>query len=141
MKHMSNRTLIVAGLVALAGATPACLSTAHAADTAQLPPPSNQAGVTYAKDIQPLFERSCTKCHGEEKQKAKLQLDTLEHVLAGSKDKKVVLPGKSAQSLVVLAVAHATEEEDHWMPPADKAEPFSKEEIGLLRAWIDQGAK
>jgi len=138
---MSNRTHILACILALAGALPALTTSSLAAETAQLPPPSDRTGLTFEADLKPLFERSCTKCHGEEKQKAKLRLDSLEHVLAGAKGEKILVPGKSAESLVVLAVAHATEEEDHWMPPADKAEPFSKDEIGLLRAWIDQGAK
>jgi hypothetical protein len=138
---MSNGTHILACVLVLAGAVPALTLNSHAAETAQLPPPSDRTGLTYEADIKPLFERSCTKCHGEEKQKAKLRLDSLEHVLAGAEDEKILVAGKSAESLVVLAVAHATEDEDHWMPPAEKAEPFSKEEIGLLRAWIDQGAK
>lgn len=110
-------------------------------DVSKLPAPSEKTGVTYATDIKPLLDRSCIKCHGEEKQKAKLRLDSLEHVLKGSRDEPILVKGKSAKSKVVFAVAKATEDEDYWMPPEDKAQPFSKEEIALLRAWIDQGAK
>jgi mono/diheme cytochrome c family protein len=114
---------------------------ASAADLAKLPEPAARADVTYAADIKPLFERSCVKCHGEEKQRAGLRLDSLKAALKGTKEEKVIVPGKSAESELVLSVAHATEDEEHWMPPEGKAEPLSKAEISLLRAWIDQGAK
>ena len=110
-----------------------------AADVNKLPPPANKAGVTYSTDIKPVFEKCCIKCHGPEKQKGKLRLDTLENVLKGGEDGKVVQPGKSADSMLVKAVARL--DEDTAMPPEGKADPLSKEQVGLIRAWIDQGAK
>jgi len=110
-------------------------------DPSKLPPPAEKQNVTYAADIHPLLERSCFKCHGEEKQKAKLRLDSLQDALKGAGDKAVIIPGKSAQSELVKSVAHTTTDEDHWMPPEGKAKPLTPEEISLLRAWIDQGAK
>ena len=54
-------------------------------DTSKLPPASSKEGVTYAADIQPIFEKSCYPCHGPKtpKPKGKLRLDTLELVLKG----------------------------------------------------------
>src|SRR5206468_12946574 len=69
-------------------------------DTSKLPPAASATGVTYAKDIKPIFEKSCMKCHGAEKQKAKLRLDSLEAALKGSENGKVVLPGNSAGSIL-----------------------------------------
>ncbi|MCU0772046.1 MAG: hypothetical protein MUE94_09815 [Verrucomicrobia bacterium] len=109
--------------------------------TPTLPPPTQKEGVTFDRDIQPLLARSCTKCHGEEKQKAKLRLDTRQDALRGAADEKVILPGNSAESLLVKAISKATKEKDEWMPPAGKAQELSPAEIGLVRAWIDQGAK
>lgn len=109
--------------------------------TTPLPKPSSKKGVTFDTDIKPLFERSCTKCHGEDKQKARLRLDSLEMVLAGAKGEKVIAPGKSAKSKLVLVTSKATDDEDEWMPPPGKAQELTPEEIGLVRAWIDQGAK
>jgi mono/diheme cytochrome c family protein len=112
-------------------------------DTSKLPPPADKQGVTYAADIKPMFEQSCTKCHGADKQKGKLRLDSLQAVLKGGEDGKVVMPGKSADSMLVQNVAHLGDE-DFWMPPPDnkdKIPPLTKEQIGLIRAWIDQGAK
>ena len=112
-------------------------------DISKLPPPSDKSGVTYAADIKPIFEKSCIKCHGTEKQKGKLRLDTLEATLKGGEDGKVIMPGKSADSMLVHNVAHIGDE-DMWMPPPDnkdKIQPLTKDQIGLIRAWIDQGAK
>ena len=84
-------------------------------DPAKLPPPATQKGVTYAKDIRPLFEATCFRCHGEEKQKGGLRLDSLEAVLKGGEDGKVVIPGDSAKSFLVIATSRLDEEFE--MPP------------------------
>ena len=109
-------------------------------DTSKLPPASDKKGVTYDKDIKPIFEKACFKCHGPEKQKAKLRLDSLAATLKGGDDGKVIEAGDSAKSILVHNVAHIGEE-DYWMPPPDKGDPLTKEQISLIRAWIDQGAK
>jgi len=112
-------------------------------DTSKLPPASDKKGVTYATDIKPIFDKSCVKCHGAERPKAKLRLDSLKGALKGSSDGKVIEPGKSAESILVHNVARLSEE-DYWMPPPDnkaKIPPLTSEQIGLIRAWIDQGAK
>jgi len=112
-------------------------------DVSKLPPASDKTGVTYATDIKPIFAKSCVNCHGQEKQKGKLRLDSLEAVLKGGEDGKVVEPGKSAESMLVHNVAQIGDE-DLFMPPPDnkaKIPPLTKEQIGLIRAWIDQGAK
>ena len=88
-----------------------------------------------------MFEKSCFKCHGSEKQKGKLRVDSLDAVLKGGEDGKVVVPGKSAESLLVYTVARVCVDEDDFMPPEDKGKPLTKEQVGLIRAWIDQGAK
>jgi len=110
----------------------------------KLPPASAKSGVTFAADVKPLLDASCVKCHSGDKPKAHLKLDSLENALKGSKDGKVVVAGNSAKSLLVLAAAHATKDHDLWMPPPHNkagAKPLTPEQIGLLRAWIDQGAK
>ena len=109
-------------------------------DVSKLPPASDKKGVTYDKDIKPIFQKSCFKCHGPEKQKAKLRLDSLAAALKGSENGKVIEVGDSAKSILIHNVAHIGEEDD-WMPPPDKGDPLTKEQISLLRAWIDQGAK
>jgi mono/diheme cytochrome c family protein len=107
-----------------------------------LPPASTKTGVTYATDIKPIFDTACLKCHDSQKpkQSAKLSLDTLAGVLKGDRDGKVITPGDSAHSDLVLSVAHVGDP-DTYMPKGKTAKKLTDDQIGLIRAWIDQGAK
>jgi uncharacterized membrane protein len=120
-------------------------ATASADDSpGTVPPASTKTGVTYATDIKTILDASCVKCHSGDKPKARLKLDSLENVLKGGKDGKVVTPGDGANSFIVKAAAHATSDSDSWMPPPHNRAnigPLTPEQIGLIRAWIDQGAK
>ncbi|MBL9139375.1 MAG: c-type cytochrome [Verrucomicrobiales bacterium] len=124
--------LITAGITASAMA-------ADKVDVSKLPPAAKQQGVTYAKDIKPIFEKSCVKCHGPEKQKGKIRVDSLEATLKDGEHGPIVVKGKSADSSLVHSVARLNE--DEAMPPEGKGDPLTKEQVGLIRAWIDQGAK
>ncbi len=120
------------------------LALTASSEESKLPPASAKTGVTYASDTKAIFDASCVKCHSGDKPKARLHLDTLDGVLKGSKEGKILKPGDSAGSFVVKAVAHATGDHDSWMPPLNNKagiKPLTPEEIGLIRAWIDQGAK
>jgi len=105
-----------------------------------IPPPAEQADVTFATHIKPIFETSCTECHGPKKQKAELRLDSLEAAVKGSDEGPIFVVGKSGDSILVKLVARVGDEED-WMPPIDKGKPLTLEQVALIRAWIDQGAK
>ena len=133
-------------LTAIAIAAVLGLAVAARAEDSKLPPASTKTGVTYATDIKPIFDASCLKCHDSKKPKqgARLSLDTLAGALKGSKDGKVIKPGDSARSDLVLSVAHAGDDPDSFMPKGKKGQPakqLSPEQIVLIRAWIDQGAK
>ena len=109
-----------------------------------MPPAATKTGVTYAGDIKPILDKSCAKCHSGDRPKAKLKLDTLAGILKGSRNGKVITVGDSANSELVQAAAHTTEDADEWMPPAKAVDRFpnlTADQIGLVRAWIDQGAK
>jgi hypothetical protein len=155
-------------------------------DLSKLPPAATTKDVTFAKDIKPLFETSCTRCHGEEKQKGGLRLDSRDAALKGGDDGKMIVPGKSGASLLVAAIAQV--HEDVAMPPKMKPrnggpgggagsppgnrpegaprskppggpggpgaqggpggpggfappKPLTADQVALVRAWIDQGAK
>src|SRR5258708_27309976 len=112
MKNTS--VLFVVGSAAIAA-----LSVAAAGpDLSKLPPAAKQKGVTYAKDIRPIFEASCFRCHGEQRQKGGLRLDSLEAALKGSEDGKVIESGHSTKSQLVIAVSRLDEEKA--MPPVFK---------------------
>ena len=112
-------------------------------DISKLPPAAKKDGLTFDKDIKPLLENSCLKCHGAEKPKSKYRVDSREaFIKGGESDEAAVIPGKSEKSPVVHYVADLVT--DYEMPPTDKRDKYPKltaEQIGLLRAWIDQGAK
>jgi mono/diheme cytochrome c family protein len=106
---------------------------------ATLPPATTKTSVTFATDIKPIFDSACVKCHdGTKKPRAGLALDSLAGTLKGSRDGKVVTVGDSAHSDLVLSVAHVGDP-DTFMPK--RAKQLTPEQIGLIRAWIDQGAK
>jgi hypothetical protein len=156
-------------------------------DTNKLPAPAAAKGVTYEKDIRPLFEASCMRCHGAQRPKGDLRLDSREAVLKGGHDGQVVIPGESKKSLLVAAAARVND--DIAMPPKFRPrrggpggpgggpgngpggpppggenpppggpgggpgnpggqrgfgpppKPLTSEQVALVRAWIDQGAK
>src|SRR6266568_1659539 len=96
--------------IAVAFAATFVLSAVVCADDANpaatLPPAATKAGVTYATDMKPIFDASCVKCHSGDRPKARLKMDTLEGVLKGTKEGKIVTPGDSANSMMVKSIAH-----------------------------------
>jgi mono/diheme cytochrome c family protein len=99
-----------------------------AADDATLPPAAKQK-IEFTRDIQPLLAQRCQLCHGPNQQMSGLRLDQKQSAL------KVIQPGNSAGSLLIRMVGGL---EKKVMPPV--GERLTAAEIGLLRAWIDQGA-
>ncbi len=131
-KPLANTLVILACLAA------APLISAEV-DVSKLPPPSDKKGLTFEKDILPIFEKACVDCHGAEKKKGGLRLHTLKDTLVGGYEENTVVVGQSAKSSLVWSVARL--DEDLAMPPEDKGDPLTPEQVGLIRAWIDQGAK
>jgi len=140
---MNYKTLSVAIASTLALAALTASAEDKKMDPSKLPPASDKSGVTYDGDIKPIFEKSCVKCHSGEKAKAKLHLDSLAGAIKGGKEGPDIIAGKSGESPLVYAVAHIGDEDDFMPPPKNKANigPLTKEQVGLIRAWIDQGAK
>lgn len=114
------------------------LATAKAAITPEqarlLPPPADHK-IDFAREIKPIFEASCIKCHGRGKEKGGLRIDTRDTLLKGGDSGVVVVPGKSAESLLIALVQGFDPES--IMPK--KGSRLSAAQIGQLRAWIDQG--
>ena len=105
-------------------------------DVSKLPPPA-AVTVDFERDIKPIFEGVCFKCHGPEKPKSKFSLTTRESALKGGANGVDLISGDSAKSPLIHYVARLVE--DMEMPPPGKGEPLTSHQIGLLRAWIDQG--
>ena len=95
--------------------------------------------VDFAKDVHPIFKRSCLACHNTTKAKAGLNLESPQSILKGGDSGPAALKGKGLESLLVRSAAH---QEDSAMPPPGNkvnAPDLTPEELGLLKLWIDQG--
>jgi hypothetical protein len=93
--------------------------------------------VDFARDVFPLLEAHCHRCHGEKRQEGELRLDAREAALAGGLSGKAIVPGRSGESRLLRLVSGL--DPDLVMPPGSKR--LSAGEIELLRAWIDGGAE
>ncbi len=132
----SRRIAGVALVVAL-HLSAAATQAAPPVDMSKLPPPA-ATKIDFARDIKPIFEQSCLRCHGPEKPKGRYRLDNREDALKGGENGADILPGDGAKSPLVHFAAGLVE--DMEMPPKGKGEPLTLAQVGLLRAWIDQGA-
>ena len=99
-------------------------------------PPAVDRKVSYEADVKPLLERSCYRCHKGVKHKGDLRLDRKSAALRGGESGKVLLAGKSAESVLIHLVAGTDPKKA--MPPG-RSKRLTAAEVGVLRAWIDQG--
>ena len=116
-------------------ATGAAAVPAAAAAAGEMPPAVNRA-VDFAADVQPILHTRCYACHGPSVQMNGLRFDRRDAALKGGHSGPAMLPRDSAGSALVLRIA--SPEEGFRMPPTDPR--LTREEVGILRAWIDQGA-
>ena len=133
---MSGMSKIVGLLVASTAFMSGAVSDAEDSKPVSLPPVVERA-VDFKADIEPLFVKHCVQCHGSEKQQSGLRFDRRQEALNGGDSGKAIQPGKSAESLLIKLVSGT--DPDRIMPP--KGEKLTAAEVGLLRGWIDQGAK
>ena len=106
---------------------PALINTASAADPL----------ITYDEHIKPIFREHCLKCHGDDEQKADLNLASFTAVLKGGSGDKAVVPGRASQSLLFTAIT--AEDDAERMPPKKAAIPAPQ--IELIRQWIQGGLR
>src|SRR5579859_4075991 len=92
--------------------------------------------VDYLRDVKPLLARHCYACHGVEKQRSGLRLDTAKAAFEGGNSGAVVVKGKSGDSRLIHALLGSNDVK--LMPP--KGPRLSDREVALLRRWIDEGA-
>ena len=99
-------------------------------------PPAATTKVDYEKDVKPILAQNCYSCHGDAVQQSGLRLDLRQNALRGGDYGPVIVPGKSAESKLIKRVVDG--DGAMQMPPSG---PLSAEDIGILRAWIDQGVE
>lgn len=110
------------------------LATTALAD--QLPPPAARQ-IDFQKDVQPIFAARCYSCHGPRQQTSGLRFDIGEAALKGGNSGPVIKAGDSAASPLVRRIAGVA----GLMPMPPSGPRLTPEQIGNLRAWIDQGAR
>jgi hypothetical protein len=88
----------------------------------------------FESKVRPLLANNCFRCHGEELQKSKLRLDSLEAILHGGKRGPALVPGQPQQSWIIDAVNYRKGLE---MPPNKK---LNKQQTDILEQWVQMGA-
>jgi dipeptidyl aminopeptidase/acylaminoacyl peptidase len=105
--------------------------------TALAPKARGAEPISYAKQINPFFTRYCLECHNRDEPKGGLNLETYKSLREGGENGEVLTPGEADSSRLVRLVEH---KDKPFMPPKKAKQP-RPEEIALLRAWVDAGAK
>lgn len=93
--------------------------------------PLQEKIVSFADDVYPLLRQKCFNCHSGEDAESGVRLDVLDEVLS------TVSPGSAETSRLIDVVS--SDITGARMPPSDTGDPLSKDEIGALRSWIDEG--
>ncbi|MFT5289264.1 MAG: mono/diheme cytochrome c family protein [Planctomycetota bacterium] len=88
----------------------------------------------FGTEVYPLLEARCFKCHGPEKQKSGLRLDSRARILKGGEEGPALVPGDPDGSLLIAAIRRQEELE---MPPK---EALSPKEVEVLVSWVQAGA-
>ena len=129
---------IAPSLVLVCGVVIAMSARAAAKDAPARPlPPVAKKKVDFARDVATIFAKHCNDCHGPDTQEGRLRLDAKKIVLKGGLSGPAIVLRNSKASLLVRRLV-AGGDEDRM--PLD-ADPLTDGQIGLIRAWIDQGAK
>jgi hypothetical protein len=103
-----------------------------AAITASADSPGDQH---FTDKVKPLLESRCISCHGPDKVKGGLRMDSRPALLKGGDTGPALVPGKPAESLLLQAVLHS--KKDLEMPPKEK---LTSNDVAVLRRWIEEGA-
>ena len=103
--------------------------------------PKPGVSVDFQRDVYPILKANCIACHNKTTTKADLNMETPELMKKGGESGPGIVPGKGADSIILQAGAHTW---DSIMPPKGNkvgAVNLTSQELGVLKAWIDQGAK
>src|SRR5262249_29987096 len=99
---------------------------AGAGEVPKLPAPAD-VKIDFVRDIKPILENSCIRCHGPERPRSHFRLDSREAALKGGDNGVDIIPGNSAGSSLIRYVAGL--EPDMMMPPVDKGRGLTTNEI------------
>ncbi|MCA9074123.1 MAG: DUF1553 domain-containing protein [Planctomycetaceae bacterium] len=105
-------------------------------DYAALLPPAVERHVDFVTDVQPILRERCFECHATGNEEGGLNLGTHARVMEGGEGGLILKAGHSDVSRMIHLVAGI--KDDMVMPP--EGDRLTDEQVGILRAWIDQGA-
>ena len=97
--------------------------------------------VSFENDILPIFRRNCLACHSASEEQGGLVLESPQAILAGGENGPAAVSNRGVESLLLVLASH---KDEPVMPPSGNdvaAKNLTPEELGLLKLWIDQGAK
>ncbi len=97
--------------------------------------------IDFENDVLPIFKANCLACHNQTTTKAELILETPQTIRKGGESGPAVVAGKPNESLLLQVASH---QKRPLMPPKDNkvaASELKPEELGLIKLWIEQGAK
>ena len=98
---------------------------------------SEPSRIDFARDVKPILEASCVKCHGAKKQQGNIRLDRRDGALApGDSGRAAVVPGRAAESEILRRI-EATDAAERM--PLD-GDPLPQEQRRILQEWIAGGA-
>ncbi|MCA9204522.1 MAG: hypothetical protein KDA59_15820 [Planctomycetales bacterium] len=136
---VSHFRLATFALATLAGAL--AFSWQAAAAPIEIAEVKQDEPVDFEKQILPIFRRNCLACHNSTEAESDLVLETPAAIIKGGSIGAGVVPEKSGESLLLKVAAHI---EEPIMPPDGNdvgAKNLTPQELGLIKLWIDQGAK
>src|SRR2546422_9655103 len=133
---MTPKKLLKTILIGMVAIVVGLLSSVHKERTeaAPLPDSASSEKVDFAKDIQPIFEKSCYACHGAKQQMAGLRLDAKKLAFEGGQSGKAIVAGKATESHLYQRVAGIGDQAR--MPMG--GQPLDPAQIAQIKAWIDQ---
>src|SRR6185503_11377908 len=94
--------------------------------------------LVYQDVLQPILKEHCMECHGPEKQKGKLRIDSLELLIQGGENGPAVVAGAPKKSPLLARMLLPASDDDH-MPPEGKPTPPA-DQLALIEFWIERGA-
>ena len=126
-------------LAALIGLPESAVRGGNDAERVGAASPTADRPIDFVRDIRPILEARCVRCHGPQREKSGLRLDSKAAALKGGDlYDKLFVPGQGAESTLVLITT--TGIDGVRMPPKDAGPALTLAETTLLRRWIDQGA-
>jgi mono/diheme cytochrome c family protein len=121
-------SILVIGLLSLA--------TQNVAAQKQDDKPASPAAIQFFETkVRPLLAENCYRCHGPDKQKGNLRLDSLAGILQGGDEGPAIVMGDPGKSLLMKAISY--KDDELKMPPSKK---LSSEQIEALTQWVKIGA-